>query len=85
LEDATHEFVWIPGDRVGAFNSAQFVAQLGRQQAAAAPRSVYVEPHVVFGANVRNWLNRIEGAQHCGAAGAVHVKGALVVCNALQD
>lgn len=83
LEDAAHELVRIPGDRVGALDAGQLVAQLRRQQAAAAPGRVNVEPHVVLGADVGDRVHRIEGAQNGRAAGAVHVEGPIARLDAL--
>lgn len=85
LKHATHELVRVPRDRVGALHAGQLVAQLVRQQAAATPGGVDVQPHVVLGAQVRNRLDRVEGAQHGGAAGAVHIEGPVAGLDARQD
>lgn len=75
----------IPGDRVGALNTGELVAQFVRQEAAASPSGVYVEPHIVLGADIGDLVNRVEGAQHGGAAGAVDIEGPLAHLDALHD
>lgn len=42
---------------------------LARQQESSAPGSVYVQPHLVFLANVRDLVDRIERAEHGRARG----------------
>ena len=85
LEEAAHEFVRVPSDRVGALDAGEFVAQLLRQQTATAPRGVDVEPEVVLGADVGDGTHRVEGAQDGGAAGAVDVEGPVAGSEPLDN
>lgn len=75
----------IPGDRVGALDTRELVAQFVRQEAAASPGGVYVEPHIVLGTDIGDLVNRIEGAKHGGAAGAVDIEGPLAHLDAFHN